>query len=313
MSDYLAGKSILITGGGSGIGRALARYAAARGAQVTVNDLGTSPQGEGADMTPAETVVAEIRDAGGAAVANGDDVSTWKTASSIVACAVDTFGHLDAVVNCAGIQRHAAFEKMEPENFERVLDIHVKGTFFVSRAAAPHFVAQQSGSYLHMSSTTGLIGSMGVTNYGTAKAGIAGLSRLIAFDMARYNVTSNCMAPSARSRQWEIINRFRAEEFDRPGANEEGFQKFRSTQGTNEQIAPVAAYLISDAAREITGQIIGVRGNEVYLYSQPAPIRSIHRSDGWTLETLDEQLFSAFRPSLTPLETYGQVFSWPTL
>lgn len=309
---YLDGRTILITGGGSGIGRALAHFAGAHGAKVVVNDIGTSPRGEGTDASAAQTVAAAIRDAGGEAVASTDSVADWHSARQIVTCALDCYGALDAVVNCAGVMRHAAFEKMEPADFDAVVRTHLYGTWNVSRAAAPHFAAQGAGAYLHMTSTTGLIGTMGVTNYGAAKGGIFALSRLIAFDMARHGVRSNCMAPSATSRQWEAINEFRAREYDKPGANSD-FRKFRSTQGTVEQIAPVAAFLVSDAAREINGQIIGVRGNEVYLYSQPRPIRSIHRGEGWTLETLDQTMAAAFGPSLTPLETYGQVFSWPTM
>jgi NAD(P)-dependent dehydrogenase (short-subunit alcohol dehydrogenase family) len=311
-TDLLRDKVVVITGGGSGIGRELALFIAAHGGKVVVNDLGTSPSGEGADLSSAETVVNEIRAAGGEAVPNGDDVSTWVTAKRIIATAMDAYGRVDAVVNSAGVMRHSAFEQMPPEDFDLVLKTHLNGTFYVSRAAAPIFQSQNSGAYLHMSSTTGLIGTMGVANYGSAKAGIAGLSRLIAFDMKRYNVRSNCMAPSARSRQWERVNAFRQAEFAKTGGNTD-FRQFRSTQGTAAQIAPVAAFLLTDGARDITGQIIGVRGNEIYLYSQPRPIRSVHRSEGWTLEGLEEQLVQAFRPSLTPLETYGEVFSWPTI
>jgi len=310
---HLEGKTLLITGGGSGIGRALGLYAGAHGAKVVVNDIGTSPKGEGTDATAAEGVATQIRDAGGEAAASTDSVADWDSAQKIVQCALDSFGRIDAVVNCAGVMRHAAFEKMTPEEFDIVVNTHLYGTWYVSRAAAPHFIAQKSGAFLHMTSTTGLIGSMGVSNYGTAKGGIMSLSKIIAFDMSRHGpIRSNCMAPSATSRQWEAINAFRKQEYDAPGSNTD-FRKYRSTQGTNEQIAPVAAWLVSDEAADINGQIIGVRGNEVYLYSQPRPIRSIHRSEGWTLESLDETLANAFRPSLTPLETYGQVFSWPTM
>lgn len=312
MSD-LDGKTIVITGGGSGIGRATGLFAASHGAKVVVNDIGTSPDGKGRDAGPAQSVAAEIRDAGGQAVASTDSVADWDSAQKIIQCALDSFGKVDAVINCAGVMRHAAFEKMEPAEFELVVNTHLFGTWYVSRAAAPHFVKQGTGAYLHMTSTTGLIGSMGVSNYGTAKGGIMSLSKIIALDMARHgNIRSNCMAPSATSRQWELINEFRKREYDAPGSNTD-FRKYRSTQGTNEQIAPVAAWLVSDGAAEINGQIIGVRGNEVYLYSQPRPIRSVHNSDGWTLDSLDETVSAAFGPSLIPLETYGQVFSWPTM
>ncbi|OWU82936.1 3-hydroxyacyl-CoA dehydrogenase [Oceanicola sp. 22II-s10i] len=311
--SYLEGKTVVITGGGSGIGRATGLFAGAHGARVVVNDIGTSPDGKGTDSGPAETVAAEIRAAGGEAVANTDSVADWDSAQKIIQSALDSFGKIDALINCAGVMRHAAFEKMTPEEFDLVVNTHLYGTWNTSRAAAPHFVKQGTGAFLHMTSTTGLIGSMGVANYGTAKGGIMSLSKIIAFDMSRHgNIRSNCMAPSATSRQWELINAFRKSEYDAPGSNTD-FRKYRSTQGTNEQIAPVAAFLVSDAAADINGQIIGVRGNEVYLYSQPRPIRSIHNSEGWSLESLNETMANAFRPSLTPLETYGQVFSWPTM
>ncbi|EHL96374.1 oxidoreductase, short chain dehydrogenase/reductase family protein [Acetobacteraceae bacterium AT-5844] len=310
--DLLRNKVVVITGGGSGIGRALALFIGTHGGRVVVNDLGTSPSGEGADTGAAEAVVREIRAAGGEAVASCDDVSTWPSAQRIIQAGLDSFGRVDAVVNSAGVMRHSAFENMPTEDFDLVLRTHLSGTFYVSRAAAPHFKAQGSGSYLHMTSTTGLIGSMGCANYGSAKAGIFGLSRLIALDMKRHGVRSNALAPSARSRQWERTNAFRQAEFAKPGANTD-FRQFRSTQGTSEQVAPVAAFLLTDAASEITGQIIGVRGTEIYLYSQPRPARALQRSEGWTLENLAEQLTPALRSSFTPLETYGEVFSWPTL
>ncbi|WP_426960049.1 SDR family NAD(P)-dependent oxidoreductase [Muricoccus radiodurans] len=311
-TDLFRGKVVVITGGGSGIGRETARFVAAHGGRVVVNDLGTSPRGEGADTSSAEAVVAEIRANGGEAAASTEDVSTWPSAQRIVATALDHFGRIDAVVNSAGVMRHSAFEKMPVEDFDLVVRVHLSGTFYVSRAAAPYFAAQNGGAYLHMTSTTGLIGTMGVTNYGTAKAGIAGLSKLIAFDMKRYSVRSNCMAPSARSRQWEQVNAFRQAEFTKAGNNGD-FRQFRSTQGVASQIAPVAAFLVSDAAADITGQIIGVRGTEIYLYSQSRPVRTFQRDGGWTAENLSEHLLPAIRPSLVPLETYGEVFAWPTL
>ena len=311
--SFLEGKTVVITGGGSGIGRALGLFAGARGANVVVNDIGTSPQGEGVDASAAQGVADAITGDGGQAVPCVESVADWDSAQKIVQCAMDTYGGIDAVVNCAGVMRHEAFEKMDPEAYDVVVNTHLYGTWYVSRAAAPHFVRQGTGAYLHMTSTTGLIGTMGVTNYGSAKGGIMALSRLIAFDMSRHGpIRSNCMAPSATSRQWEAINAFRKREFDSPGSNTD-FRKYRSTQGNADQIAPVAAFLISDEAREINGQIVGVRGNEVYLYSQPRPIRSIHKGDGWTLDSLEETLPAAFRASLTPMETYGQVFSWPTM
>jgi NAD(P)-dependent dehydrogenase (short-subunit alcohol dehydrogenase family) len=299
----LQGKVAVITGSGRGIGREIALLLARQGASIVVNDVGVSLDGKGEDGGPAMEVVREIEKAGGKAVASTASVSEWESARSIVGKALDSFGRIDYVVNNAGILRDKIFHQMPPEDFEAVLKVHLMGSFYVSRAAAEHFRKQESGAFVHMTSTSGLIGSIGQANYAAAKMGIVGLSRSLSLEMARFNVRSNCIAPSAFSRMIESV----------PGATPEAQAKnleLRRSRTRPEQIAPVVAYLLSDAASEISGQIIGVRGNELYLYSQPRPVRVLQNSEGWTQERLCEQVGEGWKKSFVPLERTRDVFPW---
>lgn len=305
-NDLMKGKVAVVTGAGRGVGREIAICLAAEGASVIVNDLGASLQGEGVDMSPAQEVVQAIEAAGGKAIANGDSVAEYSGAESMVATALEKFGRIDAVVHSAGILRDSIFHKLEPEQFEAVLRVHLFGAFNISRAAAPHFRNQNSGAIVHMTSTSGLIGSVGQANYAAAKMGIVGLSRSVALDMQRFNVRSNCIAPHAFSRMIESIPGKTPEEQERE-------MEKRRTRTRADQIAPLAAFLCSDAAEGISGQIFGARGNEVYLYSQPRPIRTLHRDDGWTVAKLAETLPGALRASFTPLERTRDVFPWEAI
>jgi NAD(P)-dependent dehydrogenase (short-subunit alcohol dehydrogenase family) len=253
----LDGKVAVVTGAGGGIGRATAIALAANGAQVVVNDVGASVTGEGHDDGPAQRVVAEITQTHGTgrAVANGGSVASWDDAQAMVKQAIDSFGRIDMVVNNAGILRDRMFHYMSPEEFDAVIKVHLYGAFYVSRAAVTHFRKQESGCFVHITSTSGLIGSVGQVNYGAAKLGIAGLSRNIAMDMQRYHIRSNCIGPHAFSRMIETV----------PGQTEEQL-KARAERTRPDQIAQLIAFLGTDAAVNVSGQIFGVRGNEIYLY-----------------------------------------------
>jgi NAD(P)-dependent dehydrogenase (short-subunit alcohol dehydrogenase family) len=268
---------------------------------VVVNDLGSSGSGEGADAGPAQKVVDEIRAAGGTAAANTDSVATPEGANGIIQTAIDQFGRIDGVVNNAGILRDRIFHKMNREEWQAVIDVHLSGSYFVSRAAAPYFKDQESGAYVHMTSTSGLIGNFGQANYAAAKLGIAALSKCIALDMSRFHVRSNCIAPFAWSR---LIGTLPSE----TEAEKKRLERMQSMKP--EQVAAVAAFLLSDAASDVSGQIMAVRGNELMVMSQPRPVASVHSATGWDSETLAERAMPALKRAFTPLERSPEVFNW---
>ncbi|HLE66101.1 MAG TPA: SDR family NAD(P)-dependent oxidoreductase [Burkholderiales bacterium] len=297
----LEGKVVIVTGAGGGIGRDFAIAMAAHGARVVVNDIGASVSGEGKDASPAQRVVDEIQANGGSAVASADSVADWESANRIVRTAIERFGRVDAVVNNAGILRDRFFFNMSVEEWRAVIDVHLNGTFYVSRAAAPHFKSQNSGRYISMTSTSGLIGNLGQANYAAAKLGIAALSKSMALDMAKYKVTSNCIAPFAWSR---MIGTIPAETPDQK-ARLEKLKRMETAK-----IAPLAVYLASDAAQDVTGQIFAVRANEIFLMSQNRPLRSVHRAEGWTPEAVGEIAIPAMRAQFYALDRSQDVFSW---
>jgi NAD(P)-dependent dehydrogenase (short-subunit alcohol dehydrogenase family) len=300
----LEGKVVLVTGAGGGIGRDFALAMAAAGAKVVVNDLGTSVKGEGKDIGPAQKVVDEIRSAGGTAAASTDSVADWESANRIVQVALDAFGRIDVVVNNAGILRDRFFFNMSIEEWRAVIDVHLNGSFYVSRAAATHFKAQQSGCYVHMTSTSGLVGNLGQANYSAAKLGIAGLSKSIALDLAKYNVRSNCISPFAWSRMVGSI----PTETDDQKARVEKMKTMETAK-----IAPLAVFLASEQAKDVTGQIFAVRANEIFLMSQSRPTRSVHRAEGWTPQTVASHAIPALRDSFHKLDRSQDVFSWDPL
>jgi NAD(P)-dependent dehydrogenase (short-subunit alcohol dehydrogenase family) len=282
------GKVVIVTGAGGGIGRDFAHAFATSGARVVVNDVGRT---EGEALGAAEKVVTKIRAAGGEAVASTDSVAAPESAGHIVQTALDSFGRIDCVVNNAGIVRDRFFFNMSVDEWKAVLDVHLNGSFYVARAAAPHFKSQASGSYVHMTSTSGLIGNLGQANYSAAKMGIVGLSKSIALDMAKFNVRSNCIAPWAWTPMTATIPADSPENI----ARIEKMKKMESAK-----IAPLAVYLASDAAAKVSGQIFGVRANEIYFFSQIRMVRSLHRSEGWTPETIAEHAMPAFESSFLP-------------
>lgn len=297
----IEGKVVVVTGAGGGIGRDIALLMAQHGGRVVVNDIGASVSGEGQDIGPAQQVVNEIKALGGEAVVNADSVSEPGSAQKIVEAALSAFGRIDCVINNAGILRDRFFHKMSLEEWDAVIKVHLYGTYYVSRAAAEHFKNQESGCMIHMTSTSGLIGNYGQANYSAAKLGIAALSKSIALDLQKYNVRSNCIAPFAFSRMIGSIPT------DTP---EQQARVEKIKQMTPAKVAPIAVYLASDAAREVNGQIFAVRNNEIFLMSQPRPVRSVHRSEGWTPETIAEHAMPALKASFFGLERSGDVFSW---
>ncbi|KAA0910618.1 SDR family NAD(P)-dependent oxidoreductase [Pusillimonas sp. ANT_WB101] len=292
MSDMVAGKVAVVTGAGGGIGKGIALALAASGGRVVVNDISAEA---------AQAVVDQIVAAGGKAVANTDSVATRASAENIVRNAVDLYGKIDIVVNNAGNLRDRLFHKMSEEEWSQVIDVHLNGSFFVSRAAASHFREQESGAFIHMTSTSGLIGNFGQSNYSAAKMGIVGLSKSIALDMARFNVRSNCIAPFA----WTAMTSSIPAETPEEKARVQKLQKMEAGK-----IAPLVVYLASDAAEEVTAQIFGVRANEIMLFSQPRPIRSVHMSSGWTPEDIAEVAIPAMKNSFFKLERSPEVIGW---
>jgi NAD(P)-dependent dehydrogenase (short-subunit alcohol dehydrogenase family) len=301
MTGIVAGKTAIVTGAGRGIGRGIAMLLAAEGARVVVCDIGSSLEGAGLDAGPAQETVEAIKKAGGEAIASTLSIVDPKNAEQIVKTAFDAFGRVDILVNNAGILRDVIFHKMSWSDWSDVINVHLNGSFNMSRAVAGLFRAQNSGAYVHMTSTSGLVGNFGQVNYMAAKLGIMGLSRGIALDMQRFNVRSNCIAPFAWTRMVEGIP-------TQTDADKRRLAAFK--QMTPEKIAPLAVYLASDAAAGISGQILSVRNNEIFLFNQPRPIRTIHRSEGWTPQKLDAQLKGAFAASFTPLDRSEEVFSW---
>jgi NAD(P)-dependent dehydrogenase (short-subunit alcohol dehydrogenase family) len=297
----VAGKVAIVTGAGRGIGRGIAHLLAQEGARVVVCDIGASLDGQGTDAGPAQEVANEIGRNGGEAIASTLSIAEPKNADEIVRAALAAFGRVDILVNNAGILRDRIFHHMSWSDWSDVIAVHLNGSFNMSRACAAQFREQSSGAFVHMTSTSALVGNFGQANYMAAKFGIVGLSRAIALDMARFKVRSNCIAPFAWTR---MIDSIPAE------TPEEKARLARFQEMTPEKIAPLTVYLASDRAEGISGQIFGVRNNEIYLFGQPRPIRTLHRSDGWTPAEIDRQLKSALGPSFTPLERTGDVFSW---
>jgi len=304
-NGILEGKVAVVTGAGRGIGREIALQMAAQGAAVVVNDIGTSVFGEGRDDAPADEVSRLIQQQGGRALANKDSVAEWDSAQRLVHAAVEAFGRIDIVVNNAGILRDRMFHQMEPSDWDAVIKVHLYGAFHVSRAAAALFRRQEGGSFVHMTSSSGLIGNLGQANYAAAKLGIVALSKSIALDMARFGVRSNCISPAAFSRMTDTV----------PGLTPEqqAVLELKQRKTKPEQIAPLAVFLASDGAQEVNGQIIGLRGCEIYLYSQNRPVRTLHREEGWDLNNLQAQMLKAWKPSFVPLERTRDVFGWDPL
>lgn len=300
----LDGKVVIVTGAARGIGRECAILAAKEGAKVVVNDLGGGVAGgdEGASG-PAQEVADEIKAAGGEAVANSDSVAELAGAKNMFDQAMDSFGGLHGVISPAGILRDKMIHKMDEEDWDSVISVHLKGSFNMVRATVEHFRNQEEGSYVLFTSTSGLIGNVGQANYAAAKMGIAGLSRIVAMEGALKNVRSNVIAPFAWTRMIATI----------PVKDEASAKRVERMKNTMraDQIAPPAIALCADAAKEVSGQIFAVRGNEVFLMSQPRPIRSAANLSGWSPQDLLDTAFEAFKKDFFPAtDNTGAVFTW---
>jgi NAD(P)-dependent dehydrogenase (short-subunit alcohol dehydrogenase family) len=287
MLGMVDGKVVVVTGAGSGIGKDFALGFAKHGAKVVVNDISKTPDGKFA----ADTVVDEIRSAGGEAISAIESVADFAAANRIIESALDSFGRIDGIVNNAGIVRDRFVFKMSPDEWNAVIAVHLNGSFNMIRASAPYFKEQGSGAYVNMTSTSGLIGNFGQANYASAKMGVVGLSKSTAIDMAKFNVRSNCIAPWAWTAMTATIPADTPENIAR-------IEKMKKMEAS--KIAPLAVYLCSDAAAHVSGQIFGVRANEIYFFSQIRMLRSVHRSEGWTPEEIAEHAMPAFESNFYP-------------
>lgn len=292
----LEGKVAIVTGAGRGIGRGIAHLLSAHGASVVVNDLGVSLDGEGVDSGPAATVVQEITEAGGKAVANTDSVTDYEAAESMVQQAVDNFGKLDILVNVAGILRDRMIFNMSEEEWDAVINVHLKGTFNMSKWAAVHFRERREGGRIISMSSNSAIGAPGQPNYAAAKAGISGLTLVLANSLARYGVTANAILPSGSTRMIDSIPR--AVE----AVKDTGKLPSELAIGTDkdpDNVAPLVGFLASDEAQEITGHIFGSFGYNMVMMSQPKVIKQLRSDHRWSVEELSKIIPETFGDQFT--------------
>ena len=290
----LDGKVVLVTGGGNGIGRDCALIAAQEGAKVVVNDLGGGLKGEDeGSASAAEKVAEEIRAAGGEAVSNSDSVTNLDAVYGMVDLAKKTFGGLHAVINPAGILRDVMFHKMTEADWDSVIAVHMRGSFNVARATIELFREQNDGAYMFFTSTSGLFGNIGQANYGAAKMGIAGLSRIIAMEGERNNVRSNCLAPVA----WTRMTRSVPIKDEAAAARRAVMaEKIRADQPARFSVA-----MVTPAAANVSGQIFGSSGEQIILYSQPRPVVTLNKEEGWTVDSILKEAVPAMAPKFFDL------------
>jgi 3-oxoacyl-[acyl-carrier protein] reductase len=287
MGERLRGKAALVTGAGRGIGRAIAELLAAEGAAVVVNDLGGNVDGSGASAGVADEVVQAIRSRGGKAIANHESVADFAAAERMVETAVREFGSIDVLVNNAGILRDRMIFNMSEAEWDAVIAVHLKGAFNCTRHAAAHMRQQKSGAIVSIASTSGLYGNSGQANYGAAKDGIAGLTRVVARDLGKYGVRVNAVCPGAMTRMAQTIpQNARVVRAERGLSTGLGERSFPLGNFGPENVAPFVTYLASDAARHVNGQTFLVMAGIVALLNYPAPARTIQKDTRWTPEEI---------------------------
>ena len=285
MANLLQDKVAIVTGSGRGIGRGVAMLMAEEGAKVVVVDLGVNVDGTGLDQSLAQAVVSEIQAAGGAGVACVESVATMAGGERIVQTAVDNFGKVDIVVTCAGILRDRMVFNMTEEEWDDVIAVHLKGTFSVVKHACILFRQQRSGRVITFTSVSGLYGNSGQANYGAAKDGIAGFTRVVARDMGRYGVTSNSISPGAATRMTQSVpDDARALRAAR-GIGGASLDTPR-LRGEGEDVAPFVTWLASDEAAHVNGHIFHITEGLVSLMNEPEAVKTIHKESKWTVEEL---------------------------
>ena len=285
----LDGRVAIVTGGGRGVGAEVAKMFAANGAKVLVNDPGVGGGGEGGEQGPAEEIAGVIKAAGGEASANFGSVTSYEDCLGMVQQARDDLGGAHIIFNPAGILRDRMFHKMSPDDWQDVIDVHLTGHFNICRSAINLFREQEYGRIIMCSSTSGLLGNVGQTNYGAAKMGIVGLSRIVAMESQSKNVTSNVICPSADTRMTRSV----------PTPKDPDAAKMREerlSRSPADAIAPLITFLASEGAGHVTGQIFHQRGGELSLYSHPRPTRMVHHAGGWTPELIAESAMPALAP-----------------